>query len=174
MVPNHARIRPVQSMLVLAQSYYLKEQCSLLVLALERESCILDGVPASLSMLMLLWHFWSSDKKKPTTVQYSETSHSPSLWRHKHRQARTHCLNQDENVQRSADSKEILLLTNQKDYLILPHMNGNQAEPSPLSLSLSLCLHQLHIHRSAEQQHILPMQNSNYFSPLGGEYTHEC
>lgn len=40
--------------------------------------------------------------------------------------------------------------------------------PPLLSLSLSLCLRQLQMHRSAEQQHILSMQNSNYFSPLGG------
>ena len=65
----------------------------------------------------------------------------------------------------SADSKENLLLANQKDYF-MPYMNGKEAAPPP-SLSLPPCLHQLHIHRSAAQQHILPMQNSNYFTLLG-------
>lgn len=64
-------------------------------------------------------------------------------------------------------------------------MNGNEVEPSPLSLclspplspqnamspSLSPCLHQLRIQRIAAQQYILPVQNSNYFSLLGWDYT---
>lgn len=60
---SQARIRLIQSTLVIAQSYYLKEQCSLLTPALERKFCILDVVSASPSMLML-WHFWCSDKRK--------------------------------------------------------------------------------------------------------------
>lgn len=39
-----------------------------------------------------------------------------------------------------------------------------------LSLPLSPCLHQLHIQRSAAQQYILPMQNSNYSSLLGWDH----
>lgn len=43
---------------------------------------------------------------------------------------------QEENVPHGADSKENLLRANQKDYFIMPHMNGNEADPSSRSVSL--------------------------------------
>lgn len=44
-------------------------------------------------------------------------------------------LGRDESVPHDADSKENLLLANQKDYFIIPHMNGSEGDRSPLSLS---------------------------------------
>lgn len=135
-------------------------------------------------------HFWCSHKRiTTTTVRCSKTSQPDCITPQTQagRDTAPH-LNQDENVQHGADSKENLLPANQKDYFIMPHMNGNEADPSSRSLalsptfsspnatflprSLSPCLHQLHIQRSAAQQYILPMQNSNYSSLLGWDYTH--
>lgn len=85
-------------------------------------------------------HFWCSHKRiTTTTVRCSKTSQPDCITPQTQagRDTAPH-LNQDENVQHGADSKENLLPANQKDYFIMPHMNGNEADPSSRSLSLPL------------------------------------